>query len=106
MSEHRGPGTISRDVSYSEITDQHTGDVIGYQWNCQQCASGSGAAPSQEQAFWAGSAHRGTAHGTFEHVDRISEFVDDTIDRHPGLWIAVTILVTALVLVLLWGALV
>lgn len=40
-----------------------------------------------------------------EHVDRVSEFVDDTINSRPGPWIAATILVLALVLILLWRAL-
>ena len=50
-------------VLYQEITDPVTDDVIGYQWNCLQCESGSGASPTMKEAYWAGEGHRRAAHG-------------------------------------------
>lgn len=99
-------------VLYEEITDPGTDEVIGYQWDCLQCESGSGASPSLEEAYWAGSSHRGTAHGAFQTKtkiedrplwdgDRITESMDQHIDRHPEVWVWFTLAVIAVVILLL-----
>lgn len=38
-------------VLYQVITDPVTDDMIGYQWDCLRCESGSGASPSMKEAY-------------------------------------------------------